>query len=189
MSDPLGHFVRACQAINPAAAAAGFPPFAAAFQNETPLNSGPYIFDLAAFGATFGTSAHRIAILADAQAALDALRSEGMGWHLLLVGGSFIREGESPSDLDALVVYSLASTDVADVERAIHAIRSHLRRFSKVDFKFCPVDVEPIILVKRLLFFSNVFGYDKDLHTLSRGSVMVVPNDVADDMAKGGRSR
>jgi len=178
VSDPLGQFVRACQTINPAASAAGFPPFMAAFQQETPLNSGPYIFDLSAFRTAFGTSPIRQTILADAQAALEVLRSEGMIWHLLLVGGSFIRQGDAPSDLDALVVYSLAPTDAETIARAIHGVRDGLRRYPRVDFKFCPVDVDPIILVKRLLFFSNVFGYDKQSHTLSRGSAMIVPDAI-----------
>jgi hypothetical protein len=174
VSEPLAQFIRACQVVNPVAASRAYPPFAAPFGSETPLNSAPYIFSMPQLHSTFGTSTRRSMILAEVEAALEALRAEGMIWHLLLVGGSFIRQGSEPSDLDALVAYSLDSTGV---ERTIRGVRARLNGYPLVDFKFCPIDTDPIVLVKRLLFFANLFSYDKQSHGLSLGCVMVIPGE------------
>lgn len=178
MPDLLPRFIEACQAANPVAATGGFPPFTAAFRSETPLNSGPYIYDMPAFEATFGTSPRRRRIIADCRAALDRLEAAGVRWQMLLVGGSFIREGDAPSDLDGLLLYAIdPSGPVADPARlsaCMDAARTPL-----VDLKYCPADVHPIVLVKRVVFFSSLYGYDRATGALLHGTVMLVPGDLA----------
>ncbi len=186
VSDILNHFIETCRVHNPAAAAGGYPPFTAPFRRETPLNSAPYIFPFADFRTTFGTNARRRRIIADAEAALDALRRHGLMWHLLIVGGSFIRDEDRPSDLDALVVYALDPAMAADAAPVIAGIPPILRCHPHVDFKFCPIDISPLILVKRLLFFANLFSYDKDTHAMSRGSIVVLPETLPETLNASG---
>ncbi len=175
MSDHLSHFIHACQAANPVAAASDHPPFTAAFRGETPLNSAPYIYDMTGFRTTFGTSDHRRRIIAGCEAALDRLRRGGVDWQMLLVGGSFIRSGDSPSDLDGLVLYSIDSAGPAGNHVGLAACLKNACS-PLVDLKYCPVDVHPVVLVKRVAFFSSLFGYDRESQTLCHGTVMLVPD-------------
>lgn len=175
MSDPVALFASACRASNPAAAAANFPPFTTGLRTETPLNSAPYLLDLEEFDSLFATTADRIAILADLHSALNRLEAAGVVWRMLLVGGSFIRRAARPSDLDAMVLYAI---DPAQGAAAREVLRgwSAAQRGMKVDLSFCPVDVDPMILVKRAIFFSNVFSYDRASDCMIHGTVMVLPS-------------
>lgn len=177
MHNPLAAFVDACRQNNGAAAALDYQPFAAPFRSETPLNSAPYMFTLAEFRATFGHNAYRARIIDDAEIALAELTASGIAWQIVLVGGSFIRAGATPSDLDGLVVYTVdphgAATNGMGLAACLKAAGS-----LRVDFKFCPADVHPAILIKRTSFFTSLFGYDRDTAALIHGTIMIVPDDV-----------
>lgn len=175
MSDAHLRFVDACRAANPVAAGGDYPPFTAEFRSETPLNSAPYIFDIAGFRAAFGGSARRRRIVANCEDALGALERDGVVWQMVLVGGSFIRSGKSPSDLDGLVLYSVDPARPGDAIEALTRA-SQAPPFPDVDLKFCPSDVHPIVLIKRVIFFSNLFSYDRDTRGLLHGTVVLIPD-------------
>ncbi len=96
---------------------------------------------------------------------------------MLLVGGSFIRQG-SPSDMDGLLVYSIHRDAPTGTEQSLARMFDAARR-SKVDIRFCPADVHPMVLVKRVIFFSNLFGYDRATDRLVHGTVMLLPEGPA----------
>lgn len=167
------------------AADAGHPPFTAEFEGETPRNSGPPIYHPAGFRSTFGTDARRRRIIAASQSALDALTRHGLVWHFVLVGGSFIRPAGHPAGLDGLIVHSLGTDDIAATDRIVRGIPALMRRYADIDFRFCPVDIDPVVLIKRLLFFADLFGFDKETENPWRGSVMVIPHRQEPDAAGG----
>ena len=174
MPDATGRFVDACRAANARAASLDFPPFTTGLRTETPLNSAPYIFDLPSFRQTFGSSTRRLAIIESFVQALDHLAACGAAWRMVLVGGSFIRPGPDPSDLDGLVVYDIDPARAGAAGCALQGFAAMTRSWP-IDLRLCPADAGPLILVKRSIFFSNLFSYDRQCDRLVRGTLILIP--------------
>ena len=176
MPDPLGRFVDACQAVNPLAAGLAFPPFTTGLRQETPLNSSPYVYRVGELEAEFGGSARRRALVATLVSRLEELERAGIRTEMLLLGGSFLRRDREPGDIDGLLVYSFDPG--ADPEaRASLLDRCHRQpRRNAVDLRLCPADCHPLVLVKRAIFFSNLFSYDRESKGLERGIVLILPS-------------
>lgn len=99
---------------------------------------------------------------------------------MVLIGGSFVRGGAQPSDLDGLLVYSVMPGGGADGNAGLAACLNAART-PLVDFKYCPADVHPVVLVKRVMFFASLFGYDRVTREQRHGTVMLIPDRMADD--------
>lgn len=177
MSDRLHGFLSSCQEGNARAARANYPLLAAPFRSETPLNSAPYVMSIDGFRRTFAYNRHRRLIVEDWEAALAKLGELGIVWQVILIGGSFIRAGDSPSDLDGLVVYTADPMRPEGVDAGLAAYARTTRQ-SRVDFKFCPADVHPALLIKRLSFFTSLFGYDRSSGAIVHGTIMVLPDAI-----------
>jgi hypothetical protein len=176
MPDPLDRFVSACQAVNPVAAGLAYPPFTTGLRQETPLNSSPYVYLVDELEEAFGGSPKRQALVGTLVTRLAALQSAGIRTELLLLGGSFLRRGREPGDIDGLLIYSL--DPAADPEPRDRMLGQCLRqpRLDDVDLRLCPADCHPLVLVKRTIFFSNLFSYDRESKGLERGIVLVLPS-------------
>ena len=176
MPDPLGSFVSACQAVNPVAAGLAYPPFTTGLRQETPLNSSPYLYRVDELEAEFGHTAKRRRLIATLVARLDSLERAGIRNELLLLGGSFLRRGREPGDIDGLLVYSIdPAAEPAKRERMLDQCLRR-PRLDDVDLRLCPADCHPLVLVKRTIFFSNLFSYDRQSKGLERGIVLVLPS-------------
>lgn len=175
MPDPLGSFVSACQAVNPVAAGLAYPPFTTGLRQETPLNSSPYVYRVDELESEFGHTPKRRRLIATLIGRLDALERAGVRAELLLLGGSFLRRDREPGDIDGLLVYSLdPGADAGERDRMLaHCLRQP--RVDEVDLRLCPADTHPLVLVKRTIFFSNLFSYDRQSKGLERGIVLVLP--------------
>ncbi|QMW22116.1 DUF6932 family protein [Sandaracinobacteroides saxicola] len=174
MSEALERFRLACGDINATAASLGFPPFCTGLRTETPLNSAPYVVDLPGFAALLGTDERRRAMIATLEAQLAALATQGVEWRLALIGGSFLRDAAIPADIDALIFYAIDPDRLSQAKAALTRLAA-ARSAACLDLSFCPVDVDPMILVKRSIFFSNLFAYDRDARSLVKGTVLLVP--------------
>jgi hypothetical protein len=181
MSDLVARFVDACRATNAHAAGLDYPPFTTGLRTETPLNSAPYLFDMAGFRQTFGTCERRRAIIAGCDTALAYLGAQGVVWRMLLAGGSFVRSATTPADLDALVIYTIEPHREAQANAALKEFAAAMRG-EPIDFRFCPADADPIVLVKRSIFFSNLFSYDRGRDALVHGTVIVIPDQRGNDL-------
>jgi Family of unknown function (DUF6932) len=181
MSDLVARFVEACRATNAQAAALDYPPFTSGLRTETPLNSAPFLFDMSDFRQAFGTSDRRLEILKSCDKALTYLCAHGVRWRMLLAGGSFVRPGCVPSDLDGLLIYTVDPHRSAEADSGLRAFAATMRG-ERIDLRFCPADADPIVLVKRSIFFSNLFSYDRRRDALVHGTVIVIP-----DRAESGR--
>jgi hypothetical protein len=171
MPEGVNSFLAACMTVNPAARDAGLPPFMAPLGKETPLDSSPYVYDIACFANAFAGSEHRRALLSTLLARIAALEQAGIRIDLLLVGGSFLCLGPEPRDIDALGVYTLT----CDTEAGAAVLSQAIGSGDTADLHLCPADAHPAVLIKRAIYFSNTFAYDKGTGALDRGIVMVVP--------------
>jgi hypothetical protein len=179
MPDPLGAFVGACQAVNPVAAGLAYPPFTTGLKRETPLNSSPYVYRVDELEPAFGGSPRRRALVAALERRLEALNGAGIRTELLLIGGSFLRRDREPGDIDGLLVYSLDPEAEPAARDRMLAQCLRRPRVDGVDLRLCPADCHPLVLVKRTIFFSNLFSYDRQSQGLERGIVIVLPSPEA----------
>lgn len=81
-----------------------------------------------------------------------------------LVGGSFLQTRQAPKDVDALAFYEVAAPSDPSTRPSDHP---------GVDLHLCPLDTHPLVLIKRLVYFSNLFGYDRHTGRIDRGTVLV----------------
>jgi hypothetical protein len=177
MPDPLDRFVSACQAVNPVAAGLAFPPFTTGLRQETPLNSSPYVYRVDELNEAFGASERRRELIATLTGRLAELERAGIRTELLLLGGSFLRVGREPGDIDGLLIYSLDPAAEAGPRDAMLERCARQPRLADVDLRLCPADCHPLVLVKRTIFFSNLFSYDRASKGLERGIVLVLPSN------------
>lgn len=175
MSEQLWDFLSACAAVNDAAQDAGHPPFMASLGRETPLDSSPYVYDVQRFAEAFGGTLRRRRLLAGLLARIAMLERAGIRIDLLLVGGSFLKPECEPADIDALGIYTLT----CQAEAGASALAQAAPRNRAEDLHLCPADAHPAILLKRAIYFSNLFAYSKQSGALERGIVMVVPRHTA----------
>ncbi len=120
--------------------------------------SSPHVMRLDAFRGRFGGSARRRELIAKLEAELGHLRSNGIAISCLLVGGGFVRHGEAPGDLDALVVYALDAG--SDVEAAGLLLK---RKVDGLDLRYVPGDVGPALLIRMSCFFHTLYQ-SRDRH-------------------------
>lgn len=162
-------FVQACRRGAKDAAKLGYPVFGRGLGEETPLNSSPYLLDLAAFRAQLGWSPQRALILDRLEERLRMAADVGVRVELVLAAGSFLTKKRDPRDLDCLVFYSLEGAGTPEAVVCWHRSLAG----EPLDLKLCPLDVGPLVLLKRGIFFANLFSYDREEDALVRGSLLV----------------
>jgi hypothetical protein len=121
---------------------------------EAPLltRSSPHLIRFERFVARFGGSTERRALLKLLATELDFLRSSGLPPMCMLVGGSFVRQGATPNDLDALVVYRLAPDAAPDLAELLGS-----RSREGLDLRFVAGDAGPVPLLKMACFFHTLY--------------------------------
>ncbi len=135
----------------PCTASSGFP-LLAPLEAPVLTRSSPYVIGFAMLVRQFGGSARRRELLAALEAELRFLKDRGIVPLCLLVGGGFVRSGDSPGDFDALVVYRLEPVIGTD------AVQELLTRRSKaLDLRFVPGDVGPVPLMRMSCFFHTLY--------------------------------
>ncbi|KTF69092.1 DUF6932 family protein [Sphingomonas sp. HT-1] len=121
---------------------------------DAPLvtRSSPHLMRLDAFKARFCAAPKRQQLWTSMISELHFMRSQGVPPMCLLIGGSFVGDGESPNDLDALVVYRLAPDARPD---AIDVLLR--RRREGLDLRFVAGDAGPVPLIKMSCFFHTLY--------------------------------
>ncbi|MBV8686999.1 MAG: hypothetical protein JOZ90_15540 [Alphaproteobacteria bacterium] len=169
MPDALARFLSDGGRAAEPAIKSGLPVFAAPLGEETTLNSSPYIMSLQRVARAFGRTSRRRGLLDALRGALARAAALGVDSRMILLGGSFVHSEAEPSDIDGLLFYALPEQRS---EAGLHRWRRELAG-QPLDLQFCPVDVDPLVLVKRAIFFSNHFSYDRQAQGLIRGTVLV----------------
>lgn len=141
----------------------------------TTANSSPYFVSFAEFTSRYGSNAHRARLLGELAAFIAASRALGVSIGALLVGGSFLDQALcAPRDIDCLVYYEIDEGTSAggDVHGTIAAWDA-LRKTFPLDVKICPTDTGAMAIIKRSIFFSNLFSIDKSSGQLATGTLLV----------------
>ena len=146
------------------------PLFGAQFGQETVLNSSPYVLSYADFCRAYGNDQHRMALIESLDRKLKLAAGLGLIIDLILIGGSFLRLEEVPRDIDGLGFYHIQSD--LNVDEIIYCFE-HSNQNINCDLKICPVDCGIAIIIKRAIFFSNIFSYDKKDEILKFGTLLV----------------
>ncbi len=146
------------------------PIFGKQFGQETVLNSSPYVLSYTDFCGVYGNDQHRLALIDALERKLKFAGRLGLIIDLVLIGGSFLRLEETPRDIDGLGFYHIH--DYANVEQVIDKFEND-DDYINCDLKICPIDCGTAVVVKRAIFFSNVFSYDKKDGILKFGTLLV----------------
>ena len=146
------------------------PMFGKQFGQETVLNSSPYVLSYTDFRGVYGNDQQRLALIDALQSKLKFAGGLGLIIDLVLIGGSFLRLEETPRDIDGLGFYHIQ--DRVNVEEVIEKFENNDRHLN-CDLKICPVDCGTAVIIKRAIFFSNIFSYDKKDGILKFGTLLV----------------
>lgn len=150
----------------------GLPPFATPELHATPMNSTPYVCSLSQLKEVFSKCRRRRALVETLCSALDDVRSSYITPRALLIGGSVNDVAVAyPNDLDVVVFYE--ADDLGPNVRMLDSIRETLH-LDGVDTRFFPIDVNPILLMKFVSFFSVLFSKGgHESAPLTRGLLLV----------------
>lgn len=146
------------------------PVFGAQFGQETVLNSSPYVLSYDKFCQIYRQDDNRLMLLDILENKLKYASSLGLIIDIILVGGSFIRIDETPKDIDILGFYYIETNK--DPEKTLRQFELD-QDILHCDLKICPIDCGIAVILKRALFFSNIFSYDKKDKTLKFGTLLV----------------
>lgn len=154
----------------PLPAAARLPVFTKPFGEETTADSSPYLLTRNDFLGSFVFNEARRRLVSELTDCVRSASAAGVEIHYLLIGGSFVRANVAePSDIDCLAIYSIPAQENAEALEWV----AHSSRASDCHIHLCPSDSDLLVLIKRLLFFNNLFSYQKGSAELKYGTVLV----------------
>jgi len=153
----------------------GFPTYCSSESDSHPANSSPYVLDGGSLRKCFSGDVLRLKFIDSLDRLLSRLHGSPQTFPAVLIGGGFIRrlnEGGEPKDLDALVFYQCTGelTPESLVSRLTRATPA-ARRLG-LDLRFCPLDADPILLIKSVAFFSTLYSKNKNVLDVSNGLVL-----------------
>lgn len=146
------------------------PVFGAQFGQETVLNSSPYVLSYHDLFQIYAEDKLRLALINSLEIKLKFASELGLIIDLVLIGGSFLRSNECPRDIDGLGFYHIK--DYTNTDQAIRKFESGNKNIN-CDLKICPVDCGTAIIIKRAIFFANIFSYDKADKHLKFGTLLI----------------
>lgn len=172
MQKQLSHALQSAASGSGAFEQDRLPIFPRAIKECTTADSSPYLCPADAFSRRYGFNAHRRQLID--QLATFTAQSFAVGVKIgaLLIGGSFLdRSIALPRDIDCLVYYRI-DAPAEEVDSIITRWNALRHRFP-LDVKLCPIDAGPLTIIKRSIFFSNLFSIDKATLVLGRGTILV----------------
>lgn len=119
----------------------------------TLLESAPYVLDRVSFRDRYGLSERRQAMITELFEHVQAMEAAGALVATILVGGSFIDLDREPRDLDCLALYSIVGTAGSEQLESLLAVGKQ----GAIDVRHLPADSDPILLLKAVLFFSELY--------------------------------
>lgn len=157
------------------------PIFPRAIKECTTADSSPYLCSVDELTRRYGFNPHRLHLIDQLASFAGQSYDIGVKIGALLIGGSFLDQSiDQPRDIDCLVYYRIDAQ--ADAVDAIISQWNALRRGFPLDVKLCPTDAGPLTIIKRSIFFSNLFSIDKATLVLERGTILVeLPNEKFDN--------
>ncbi|MCS4229656.1 hypothetical protein M2410_000359 [Stenotrophomonas chelatiphaga] len=150
------------------------PAFTTCIADCAPSNSSPYVIGWKEFcGAKLAV--RRDELRSALSRMVEALPQHGIASPIIMLGGSFLREGDAthPRDMDAVVFYETISderpTTLSRFQRKIQGL-------GDLDVRFMPLDLAAIDVIKLAAYFATLFAASK---TDKRGPNGVIMLDMA----------
>ena len=157
------------------------PIFPRPIEQCTTADSSPYLCTIGTFLYRYGTNPHRRALVAELATLASKSAEIGVSIRALLIGGSFVDVSiEHPRDIDCLVFYVVEAAAESIDDRISTWVR--FLRDLPIDVKLCPIDAGPLTIIKRAIFFSNLFSINRSSLALERGTILLEiasPDDAA----------
>lgn len=148
------------------------PLFGGKIAESYPVNSSPYVIAVDDFYMQFSGTPKRDLLLKNLTNFDKYLGECGARAVCLLVGGSFCNSGNTePRDMDGLLMF-----EFANCRSSLESLIVDWRRLSAghdLDFRFVPVDLDPIYLVKVACFMSALFARTRDSDASAHGCWLV----------------
>lgn len=151
----------------------GVPPYTQDIQLSSPMNSSPYFMDSSDLRNCFKDDPWRLSLLSNLDSLLDSLAHQGVFVPSFLIGGGFvrrIRDGSKPRDIDGLALYKSDQPSSKIAEVLSKTVRKAKR--SNIDMRFCPLDANPKIMAKSLVFYSILFSISTEGMEIKNGLIM-----------------
>ncbi|MCW2004406.1 hypothetical protein FHY30_003230 [Xanthomonas arboricola] len=147
------------------------PAFTTSVAECSPGNSSPHVIGWQEFCGTELT-ARREELRSALSRMLDALPGHGIAIPIIMIGGSFLRGGNThqPQDMDAVVFYETL-TDERPV--ALSDLQRQLREQSELDIRFMPLDLPAIDVIKLAAYFATLFAASKDRALVPNGVLLL----------------
>lgn len=164
------------------AATDGFPIFSGPEKKSTPFNAAPYVVSYLRFIAQASVWPGRGGLVQALQACFAEAQSLQLTVDAMLIGGSFLDlANPAPKDIDCVWLYRSMCGNGADVA----LLMSLQKRFKQqgIDMRFVPLDIDLMLLVKPLCFFSILYAKKTGENSLNRAPVLVDCATVADPHA------
>lgn len=147
----------------------------------SPINSSPYRMDKEDLLSAFETDPWRRNLLGNLDAILDDLKGYGVVVPAFLIGGGFVRrlkDGSRPDDIDGLAFYRIKGAG----SEAIKALGAAIPKAKglNIDLRFCPLDTDPIVMMKVAIFYSILFSKVEGQMKIENGLILYDRSHAAD---------
>lgn len=153
---------------------AGVPPFTESGDFSSPANSSPYCASRTELFEVFKDDPWRLTLLESADTILNDLEVQGISIPAFLIGGGFVRrlKGRTrPTDIDGLAFYTASNLDSKIVAELLH--KSKLKaKLNSIDLRYCPLDSNPLIIIKSSIFYSSIFSKRKNRSHSENGLIL-----------------
>ena len=154
--------------------AKGFPAYPQAVDLSSPTNSSPYRMTAADLREAFQDDPWRLHLLANVDTVLDELASRGVNIPGFLIGGGFVRrlkDGTRPRDIDSVAFYKAEGVSPDEVAPALSGA-ARAAKSLQIDMRFCPLDANPILMMKSLIFYSVLFRKSEGRMEIENGLIL-----------------
>ena len=139
----------------------------------SPTNSSPYRMTKEDLASVLKNDPWRLRLLDNVNTILDELEGYGVGVPAFLIGGGFVRRlknGTKPNDIDGLALYRIDG-NVPNAIRALAAAVSKAKRLH-IDMRLCPIDIDPITMMKTTIFYSVLFSKAEGRMEIENGLIL-----------------
>jgi hypothetical protein len=166
--------MRRLRANSPLAIAAQFPVFLKDGGQRHPENSSPFIFTPNELRSAFNSDPIRIGYIRSMTEILSDVTHDVVEIPAVMIGGDFIRSistSMSPNLMDILIFYRV----VGETKLALEQLSTAMRRAQSVNIsaRICPIDSDPLTMIKSISFFSIYFGIEEKSMLLRNGVILL----------------
>jgi len=150
-----------------------FPVFSTRERLSGPGNSSPHVRTRPQLVTAFQGDAVRLGLLDELDRLISNVEKAGAVVPLVMIGGGFVRRigtTSPPKDLDGVAFYRINP----DMPAALDAILNLSRegRARKLDLRVCPLDGNPIVMIKTIAFCTTLYSKQAGSMLIENGLIL-----------------